>query len=433
MTFEPDDISRRDFVTRTATAVAGVALGGGAAAAAAQTAPAVGNRILGANDRVVVASIGIRSQGNGLKRGFAKLENVEVKTLCDVDENLFASRANDPALADCSPTSSPATSRTSAACSTTRTSTPWWWPRPTTGTRWPRIWAIQAGKHVYVEKPASPHGVGRPADGRGGPQAQQDRAGRDQEPQRGPPCGRRSSSSTRAGWARSTWRAGSATSRARTSASYPDGPHGAGRDVPASTPRPGPTSPPTTRPICRRWTTTCGWARRPSAPVQPEPLPLQLALALGLRQRRHRQPGPASVRHRALGPRQGRAPGEDLVRRRPVRRRATAPRRRRTSTPRCSPTPTGRSSSSRRAGTYSNDEGTQRIGNLFYGSKGWLWIDGDGRVVAVLPRPQGREGPRRKPAAGGRTPRPPTLPRPARSIRTSRTSWTRSAPATARS
>jgi hypothetical protein len=30
-------------------------------------------------------------------------------------------------------------------------------------------------------------------------------------------------------------------------------------------------------------------------------------------------------------------------------------------------------------GGYTNDEGTQKIGNLFYGTKGWLWIDGDGR------------------------------------------------------
>jgi len=29
-------------------------------------------------------------------------------------------------------------------------------------------------------------------------------------------------------------------------------------------------------------------------------------------------------------------------------------------------------------GTLTNDEGGQRIGNLFYGTKGWLWIDGDG-------------------------------------------------------
>ena len=49
----------------------------------------------------------------------------------------------------------------------------------------------------------------------------------------------------------------------------------------------------------------------PEARLQPQPLPLQLALALGLRQRRQRQPGSAPVRHRALGPEQERAPGED--------------------------------------------------------------------------------------------------------------------------
>lgn len=30
-------------------------------------------------------------------------------------------------------------------------------------------------------------------------------------------------------------------------------------------------------------------------------------------------------------------------------------------------------------GTPTNEEGTQTIGNLFYGSKGWVWVDGDGR------------------------------------------------------
>jgi len=30
-------------------------------------------------------------------------------------------------------------------------------------------------------------------------------------------------------------------------------------------------------------------------------------------------------------------------------------------------------------GFHTNDEGTQMIGNLFYGTEGWLWIDGDGR------------------------------------------------------
>jgi hypothetical protein len=30
-------------------------------------------------------------------------------------------------------------------------------------------------------------------------------------------------------------------------------------------------------------------------------------------------------------------------------------------------------------GGCTNDEGGPRIGNLFHGTKGWLWIDGDGR------------------------------------------------------
>src|SRR5262249_56087536 len=92
--------------SRTALTVAGVALGG--ASAQAESGPAVGNRVLGANDRVVLASVGIRGQGNALKRGFARLKNVEIKTLCDIDANLFPSRVNDPKLASV-PTFKPGT------------------------------------------------------------------------------------------------------------------------------------------------------------------------------------------------------------------------------------------------------------------------------------------------------------------------------------
>jgi hypothetical protein len=31
-------------------------------------------------------------------------------------------------------------------------------------------------------------------------------------------------------------------------------------------------------------------------------------------------------------------------------------------------------------GNITNDEGTQRIGNLFYGTEGWVYVDGDGRL-----------------------------------------------------
>ena len=85
-------ISRRDFTTRVGAAAAGLAVGGQffrPSTAAAQ------GRILGANDKVVLASIGVRGQGNSLKRGFAQLKNVEIKTLCDIDANLADSRIND--------------------------------------------------------------------------------------------------------------------------------------------------------------------------------------------------------------------------------------------------------------------------------------------------------------------------------------------------
>ena len=86
-----DGISRRDFASRLGAAAAGLAVGGEFFRPSLSAAPSVGNRMLGANDRVVTASIGIRGQGNALKRGFAQLKNVEIKTLCDIDANLAAS------------------------------------------------------------------------------------------------------------------------------------------------------------------------------------------------------------------------------------------------------------------------------------------------------------------------------------------------------
>src|SRR5436309_7674830 len=81
---------------------------GQTAAAGAMWALSPAARVLGANDRVVLANIGIRGQGNALKRGFARLKNVEIKTLCDIDANLFPSRVNDPKLSDV-PTFKPGT------------------------------------------------------------------------------------------------------------------------------------------------------------------------------------------------------------------------------------------------------------------------------------------------------------------------------------
>lgn len=76
--------SRRKFIKKTASM----------AIAAPITANLWGlnNSWIGANDRVRVAVVGIRSQGFGHIRSYANLENVEVAALCDVDGNLFAER-----------------------------------------------------------------------------------------------------------------------------------------------------------------------------------------------------------------------------------------------------------------------------------------------------------------------------------------------------
>jgi predicted dehydrogenase len=117
-------------------------------------APFVGGRVLGANDRIVLASIGIRGQGNSLKRGFARLKNVEIKTLCDIDGNLADERINDKRLADIA-TFKPGYQQDLRRVMEDKDidgviiATPNHWHALAT------IWALQAGKHVYVEKPSS--------------------------------------------------------------------------------------------------------------------------------------------------------------------------------------------------------------------------------------------------------------------------------------
>ena len=151
---EKDGMTRRDFTSRIGAATAGLALGGEFFRTTVSAAPNVGPRILGANDRVVTASIGIRGQGNALKNGFARLKNVEIKTLCDIDANLADSRLNDSRLKDV-PTFKPGFVQDLRRVMDDKDidaiviAVPNHWHALAT------VWGLQAGKHVYVEKPSS--------------------------------------------------------------------------------------------------------------------------------------------------------------------------------------------------------------------------------------------------------------------------------------
>jgi predicted dehydrogenase len=105
----------------------------------------------GANDRVRVAVIGIRGFGQSHIREYNNLKNVEVAAICDIDENLFAERIK--SLFTDRGFKKPKTyvdlrqlyeDKDIDAVSIV---TPNHWHTLAS------IWAIQAGKHVSVEKP----------------------------------------------------------------------------------------------------------------------------------------------------------------------------------------------------------------------------------------------------------------------------------------
>ena len=139
---------RREFVKKGLLGSTGIAIGMGISAKSYAS-------ILGSNDRIHVAVIGIRGQGNGHISNWCKLKdnrNVVLKTICDVDEDLYPDRVKKVIDAvGTTPETEWDMRRVfeDKEIDAVSIATPNHWHALAT------IWAAQAGKHIYVEKPSN--------------------------------------------------------------------------------------------------------------------------------------------------------------------------------------------------------------------------------------------------------------------------------------
>ncbi len=134
-------IERRDFLKTT-----GKAITVGAAALA------LGGKMLGANDRVRVAICGLRGRGNDHLHGFSRVPNTEIAAMCDVDERVLNQRLGDVQKLGAPKPKSYGDIRKlleDKEIDAISIATPNHWHSLMA------IWACQAGKDVYVEKPCS--------------------------------------------------------------------------------------------------------------------------------------------------------------------------------------------------------------------------------------------------------------------------------------
>jgi predicted dehydrogenase len=134
-------IERREFLKTT-----GKAITVGAATLA------LGGKVLGANDRVRVAICGVRGRGQDHLHGFARVPDAQIVALCDIDETILTKRLSDVEKLGV-PKPKPYVDirklLEDKEIDAISIATPNHWHSLMA------IWGCQAGKDVYVEKPCS--------------------------------------------------------------------------------------------------------------------------------------------------------------------------------------------------------------------------------------------------------------------------------------
>jgi predicted dehydrogenase len=138
--------SRRDFVRKTVMGTTVLSAGGILPGFSAKSYA----RIVGANDQIIVSMMGVNSRGKALAKNFAIQENCEVAHICDVDSRAITACME--AIKDKQTTVPKGfedfrKSLESKDIDALVIAAPDHWHAPAS------LLALQAGKHVYVEKP----------------------------------------------------------------------------------------------------------------------------------------------------------------------------------------------------------------------------------------------------------------------------------------
>lgn len=109
-------------------------------------------KLASANDTIRIAVVGLRGQGNAHIRQYARMHNVEIAALCDIDESVLSQRVKDvEGLGRKKPAAYTDFRKLLEDKQIDAVSI----ATPNHHHTLQTIWALQAGKHVYCEKPCS--------------------------------------------------------------------------------------------------------------------------------------------------------------------------------------------------------------------------------------------------------------------------------------
>jgi predicted dehydrogenase len=140
-------IDRREFLDRTKKTGLGLAAG--------VTILANSKSVRGAPaaDKIILASVGVRGRGSNLAAGFLERDDCEIAYICDVDKSLFESRAK--AVAEQQGGRTPKCVQDFREALDDKSVTAIVSATPDHWHALSAVWGCQAGKDVYVEKPAT--------------------------------------------------------------------------------------------------------------------------------------------------------------------------------------------------------------------------------------------------------------------------------------